>query len=192
MRGCSAFLDVEQRGFGAPGFVSNALSLREVLKRATSIADFLIEAGPNKLVAEQDKSKAITQALKRRFAEQYYCFGSPSNGHSSPSDNQVTKAGLRECILQPGTWQSTSETNFSGDLGVGRGQNGGGAPFWGLVRSGSRSDPVRGPGRAGCTEMYYSPRHLARRGLGCPSFSSSLLSPPVPILVSPGPGLSVR
>ena len=50
-------------------------------------------------------------------------------------------------------------------------------------RSGSRSDSFRGPGRAGCTEMHYSPQELAEnKGPSWLLFSS--LSP-LPFLPSP-------
>jgi hypothetical protein len=94
---------------------------------------------------------------------------------------------------------AASETNFSGDLhaprppGESRGQNGRGFLLGGLVRSGSRSDPFRGPGCAGCTEMHYSPGNLPEKG--------GWAAPPPPppftlasrsLLRSPGPGLSFR
>ncbi len=57
--------------------------------------------------------------------------------------------------------------------------------FLGLVRSGSRSDSFRGPGRAGCTKMHYSPgnRSYQKRPGGwaapsSPPLYSRLPSPP--------------
>ena len=52
------------------------------------------------------------------------------------------------------------------------------------LRSGSRSDSFRGPGRAGCTEMHYSPkiwpRTRGRAGSFPPLLPSSPSSPPHP------------
>ena len=91
-----------------------------------------------------------------------------------------------------------SETNFSGDLRVSSPPSGGPRPewprfsFWGLVRSGSRSDSFRGPGRAECTEMHYSPGNLTRKGAGLPLLLLLFTLASRPLLRSPGPGLSFR
>jgi hypothetical protein len=66
------------------------------------------------------------------------------------------------------------------------------ASFWGLVRSGSRSDSFRGPGRAECTEMHYSPGNLTRKGAGLPLLLLLFTLASRPVLRSPGPGLSFR
>ena len=57
--------------------------------------------------------------------------------------------------------------------------------FWGLVRSGSRSDPFRGPGCAGCTKMHYSPGNLPEIGgwaapSSPPLYSRAPSPPPFP------------
>ena len=64
--------------------------------------------------------------------------------------------------------------------------------FLGLVRSGSRSDSFRGPGRAECTEMHYSPGNLTRKGAGLPLLLLLFTLASRPLLRSPGPGLSFR
>ena len=64
--------------------------------------------------------------------------------------------------------------------------------FWGLVRSGSRSDSFRRPGRAECTEMHYSPENLTRKGAGLPLPLLLFTLASRPLLRSPGPGLSFR
>ncbi len=54
---------------------------------------------------------------------------------------------------------------------------------------------TRGPGRAGCTEMHYSPGHLARTGLvgsGLPVLLLLFTLAPRPLLRSSAPGLSFR
>ncbi len=67
--------------------------------------------------------------------------------------------------------------------------------FSGLVRSRSRGDSLRGPGCAGCTEVYYiAPAIFPRKVAGLPVPLLLLLFTLASrsLLRSPGPGLSFR
>ena len=87
---------------------------------------------------------------------------------------------------------AASETNFSGDLRAPSPPSGGPRSEWprlsflGLVRSGSRSDSFRGPGRAECTEMHYSPGNLTRKGAGLPLLLLLFTLASRPLLRYPG------
>ena len=97
------------------------------------------------------------------------------------------------------TWPAASVRNkLFGEFARSQPAEGGPRPEWprlsflGLVRSGSRSDSFRGPGRAECTEMHYSPGNLTRKGAGLPLLLLLFTLASRPLLRYPGPGLSFR